>query len=184
MSALISTHKPSYLMVDPWRTLTNSSSSARSSSHTAKASRINLARSAFSRLQSCLWSRREISLRTKGRVYQAVVCSILLYGCEIWCVRVADEGILKIFDNDSTRRILRIRRRDCVSSVELRRHLCLASIPPLLVQRRLCWFRHATRRPDSDLIKDLLLPTSPRTWRKRTRGHLKTWTTTIKATHE
>ncbi len=36
-------------------------------------SRINLARSAFFRLQSCLWSRREISLRTKGRVYQAVV---------------------------------------------------------------------------------------------------------------
>ncbi len=31
-------------------------------------SRINLARSAFFRLQSCLWSRREISLRTKGRV--------------------------------------------------------------------------------------------------------------------
>ncbi len=30
--------------------------------------RINLARSAFSRLQACLWSRREISLRTKGRV--------------------------------------------------------------------------------------------------------------------
>ncbi len=30
--------------------------------------RINLTRSAFSRLQSCLWSRREISLRTKGRV--------------------------------------------------------------------------------------------------------------------
>ncbi len=39
-------------------------------------SRINLARSAFSRLQFCLWSRREISLRTKGRVYQAVGCSI------------------------------------------------------------------------------------------------------------
>ncbi len=29
---------------------------------------INFARSAFSRLQSCLWPRREISLRTKGRV--------------------------------------------------------------------------------------------------------------------
>ncbi len=43
-------------------------------------SRINLARSAFSRLQSCLWSWREISLRTKGRVYQAVVRSILPYG--------------------------------------------------------------------------------------------------------
>ncbi len=34
-------------------------------------SRINLARSALSRLQSCLWSRCEMSLRTKGRVYHA-----------------------------------------------------------------------------------------------------------------
>ncbi len=36
-------------------------------------SRINLARYALSNLQSCLWSRRETLLRTKGRVYQAVV---------------------------------------------------------------------------------------------------------------
>ncbi len=41
-------------------------------------SRIKLARSAFSRLQSCLWSWREISLRKKGRVYQTEVRSILL----------------------------------------------------------------------------------------------------------
>ncbi len=54
-------------------------------------SRINLARSAFSfRLQSCLWPRREISLRTKTRVYQAVVRSILFYSCETWPARVAD----------------------------------------------------------------------------------------------
>ncbi len=48
-------------------------------------SRINLASSAFSRLQSCLWMQRGISLRTTDRVYQAVVCSILLYGCEARC---------------------------------------------------------------------------------------------------
>ncbi len=34
--------------------------------------RINLVRFAFSHLQSCLWSRSEISLRTKGRVFQIV----------------------------------------------------------------------------------------------------------------
>ncbi len=39
-------------------------------------SRIKPARSAFSRMQSCLWSRREISLRKKGRVYQTVMRSI------------------------------------------------------------------------------------------------------------
>ncbi len=99
-------------------------------------SRINLARSAFCRLQCCLWSRREISLRTKGRVYQAVVRSILLYGCKTWPVRVADERMLEVFGNDSIRRILRVRRRVCVPSVELHRRLSLTSMPALLVQRR------------------------------------------------
>ncbi len=45
-------------------------------------SRINLARFAFSDLQSCLWSRREMTLPTKGRVYQAVVRWLLRNGCE------------------------------------------------------------------------------------------------------
>ncbi len=120
-------------------------------------SRINLARSAFSRLQPCLWSRREILLCTKDRIYQAVVRSILLCGCETWPLRIADERILEVFDNDSIHRILRVRCRDCVPTVELRRRLSLASIPALLVQRRLRWFGHAARRPESELIKDLLL---------------------------
>ncbi len=58
-------------------------------------SMINLARSAFSCLQSCLWLRREILMPAKGRVYQAVVRSILLYGCETWPVRAADEKTLE-----------------------------------------------------------------------------------------
>ncbi len=38
-------------------------------------------------------------------------------------LRVTDETVLEVFDNDSFRRILRVRRRDCVPSVELRRRL-------------------------------------------------------------
>ncbi len=66
-------------------------------------------------------------------------------------MRVADEGMLEAFDNDSIRRILRVRRRDCVPSVELRRRLCLTRIPALLVQRRFRWFGHAARRPEGEL---------------------------------
>ncbi len=62
-------------------------------------------------------------MRTKGRVYQAVVRSVLLYGCETWPVRVAGERVLEVFDNDSIRRILRVRYRDSVPSVELRHRL-------------------------------------------------------------
>ncbi len=61
-------------------------------------------------------------------------------------------------------RILRLRRRDCVPSVELRRRLCLTSTPALLVQRRVRWFSHAARRPEDELIKDFLLQTPARTW--------------------
>ncbi len=92
---------------------------------------------------------------------------ILLYGCETWPVRVADERMLEVVDNDSILRILRVRRKDCLPSAELCRRLHLTSIPALFVQRRLRWFGHGARRPDGELIKDLLLPTPPRTWRGR-----------------
>ncbi len=42
------------------------------------------------------------------------------------------------------------------------------------------WFGHVARRPEGELIKDLLLPTPPRTWLRRAGGHLKTWANTIK----
>ncbi len=104
--------------------------------------------------------------------------SILLYGCETWPVRVADERMLEVFD---IRRILRVRRRDCVPSVELPRRLRLTIIPALLVQRRLRWFGYAARSPEGELIKDLLLSTPPRKWCRRAEGQLKTWATTTKA---
>ncbi len=121
--------------------------------------RINLACSAFSRLQSCLRPLLEVSLHTKGRVYQALVRSILLCRCETWPVRLADVRILEVFNNDSIRRILRVSQRDCVPSVEVACRLCLTGIPAPLVQRRLRCFGHAARRPEGELIKNLLLPT-------------------------
>ncbi len=54
----------------------------------------------------------------------------------LWTVREADERMLEAFDNGSIRRILHVRRGDCVPSVELRRSLCLTSIPAPLTQSR------------------------------------------------
>ncbi len=115
---------------------------------------------------------------------QEVVCLILLYGCETWPVRVADERMLTDFDKDIIFRILHVRSRDCVLLVELWCHLCLTIIPALLVQRRLRWFGKAARRPDGELMKGLLLPKPPSTGRRPARGQLKTWATTIKAAKE
>ncbi len=48
-------------------------------------------------------------------------CEVLLYDCETWSVRVADERMLEVFNNDSNHRFLHARCTDCVSTVELRR---------------------------------------------------------------
>ncbi len=45
---------------------------------------------------------------------------MVLYGWETWPVRVADERMLVVFDKDSIRRILRVRRRNSIITVELR----------------------------------------------------------------
>ncbi len=50
----------------------------------------------------------------------------------------------------------------------------LTSTSSQLVQRRLRWFGHAARRPNGEMIRDLLLPTPLRTWRRRTGSQLKT----------
>ncbi len=59
--------------------------------------------------------------------------------------------------------------------------LCLTSIPARLVQRRFRCFGYIARHPDSELFKDILLPTPSRTCRRRTGGQLKTWAITINA---
>ncbi len=65
-------------------------------------SSVNFTGSTFARLQSCPWSMREISLRAKGKLCQAVGRSILLYGCETWPVRVTEKKILVLFDKGSS----------------------------------------------------------------------------------
>ncbi len=61
----------------------------------------------------------------------------------------------------SGRRILHVGHRVCVSTVELRLHLRLTSLPVQVVQRRLRWVGHAERRYEGEVIRDLLLPTPP-----------------------
>ncbi len=56
--------------------------------------------------------------------------------------------------------------------MEVGRRLCLVSIPALPVQRR---------HPEGELIKNLLLTTPPRTWRRRAGSQLMTFETTVRA---
>ncbi len=115
--------------------------------------RIGLARSAFAHLKSTLWFRREISLKTKGGIYEALIWTILLYGCETWSVRVKDIRWLEVFDNDCLQGLFRYCRRDRVPCVSVRQRCSLRVLPSVLLQRLLRWFGHASRRALGKIIR-------------------------------
>nr|CAH8840565.1 unnamed protein product [Trichobilharzia regenti] len=147
--------------------------------------RISNARNAFLQLRSVLWSKREISLRTKIRVYQASIRPVLLYGCETWPLRAEDLRRLEVVDHWCLRYILHVRWQDKLSNEEVRRRCYnINQIPVLVQQRRLRWFGHVLRRPDDDLVKSVLNPSPLPSWRCRRGGQLKTWLGTVKADME
>ncbi len=122
------------------------------------AARINFARATIDRLHTSLWSRHEISRRKKGRIYESMVRTILLYDCGSWPLRVEDQRGLEVFDNDYLRRILGRCRLDHKPCAVLPRQLQLRALPPMLLQRRLRWFGHAARRPAGEIIREVLNP--------------------------
>ncbi|KER22698.1 hypothetical protein T265_09253 [Opisthorchis viverrini] len=66
-----------------------------------------------------LWRRRDISFSVKGRVYNAAVRSILLYGSETWPLRAEDVKRLSVFDHRCLRSIARIWWEHRISNSEV-----------------------------------------------------------------
>ena len=69
--------------------------------------RIGRASATFGQLFK-IW-RSKISLKTKLRIYNAVVISTLLYGSETWATTISEEKRLDVFDNRCLRRILGVK---------------------------------------------------------------------------
>ncbi|THD18894.1 Alpha 1 3-glucosidase [Fasciola hepatica] len=80
--------------------------------------RIQKARLAFANLRH-LWRRRDIWLSVKGRVYTAVVRSVLLYGSETRPLRVEDRRRLSVFEHRCLHSILRVWWEHGISNAEV-----------------------------------------------------------------
>ncbi len=80
--------------------------------------------------------------------------------------------MLKVLDNDSIRRILPVRRRAFCSTRG-------SASPPLPCKHT--GTARERRHPEGELIKNLLLTTPPRKWRRRGGRQLMTCETTVKA---
>ena len=140
-------------------------------------SRMLKARLAFANLRH-LWRRRDISLLLKGRVYNATVRAILLYGCETWPLRVEDVRRLSVFDNRCLRNIARVWWEHRVSNEEVRQRVLGMDSPPLediISLHRLRWLGHVLRMPTQRLPQRALFAEAGRDWKKQRGGQTMTW---------
>ena len=122
---------------------------------------------------------RNISLKTKLRIFKINVKSVLLYGSETWKQTKEKEHDLQVFVNKCLRQILQIRWPDKISNIELWERTNQLPIIDTIRKRKWKWIGHILRRQNSNITKNAL-DWNPQGKRRRGRPST-TWRRTIEA---
>ena len=140
--------------------------------------RISKARMAFANLLH-LWCRNDVSLPVKGRVYNAAVRSVLLYGCETWPLRQQDVHRLEVFDHRCLRQLAKVGWSDRVSNLEVRKYVLGGNgsdtLPRKIKLCRLRWLGHVLRMEPHRLPHQALFSMPQTGWKRRPGGQQMTW---------
>ncbi|KAL1246814.1 hypothetical protein QQF64_034817 [Cirrhinus molitorella] len=119
-------------------------------------SRRALAASALQSLWKPLWRHQTISRKTKLRIYNSAVLSILLYGSETWPLNKTLAARIDGFDSRALRTIENIRWPQRVSNEALRARTRQPRASGLVAQRRTRWFGHVLRLPPDHPTKAII----------------------------
>jgi hypothetical protein len=113
--------------------------------------RIAKASAAFGALQQSFFKSRIPALEDKGRVFVALVLSILLYGSECWCLRERELQRLRVFYNRCVRSMCKVNMKQVrfhrISTKSLLERLCVRSLEYYYTTRLLRWTGHVARMP-------------------------------------
>ena len=134
--------------------------------------RLSLARNAFAML-SPLWKSSKYSRKTKIRVFNSNVMSVLLYGAEMWKLNESDITSLETFQRKCLRRILRIFWPMKITNDELYYRTETCAVGEMIRNRRWRWIGHTLRKPQNDNSR-VALTWTPEGRRKRGRPRT-TW---------
>ena len=115
--------------------------------------RLSRAGGAFASLRGVLWHNRRISLRTKCRVFSAVVLTTLLYGADSWAIRQPQLARLEVFQNNCLRALCGVSRLVHTPISVLLSKCGQQSISDKLRGIRLSWLGHLGRLSDDRLPK-------------------------------
>ena len=115
--------------------------------------RISLAASAFGRLRTSIWNKRDIPLKLKLRLYNALILPIAIYASETWSLRNEDTRRLLVFEMRCLRAILGVSRKERKTNEFIRKSLDLKeTIVDIIRTKRLKWFGHVVRRDEESYV--------------------------------
>lgn len=154
-------------------------------------SRINKARHVFAILKP-VWTSSYMTTRTKLRIFNSNVKSVLLYGSECWKLRKDLTKKLRVFVNRCLRSIFKIRWPKVISNNELRDMAGQEDIAVEIARRKWRWIGHVLRKDQHDITRESIFWTAdgkrkrgrPKTtWRRTAESELKkielTWKTVV-----
>ncbi len=134
--------------------------------------RIGKARSAFTQLRN-IWRSGKISLRTKLRLFNSNVKSVLLYGCETWKATDTVMRRVQTFINSCLRKILKVRWQDRVRNDVIWERTNQRPVAEEIKKRRWRWIGHTLRKPKPCIPREAM-QWSPQGERDRKRPR-ETW---------
>ena len=118
--------------------------------------RLLLGRKVMTNLDSILKS-RDITLPTKVRLVKAMVFPVIMYGCESWTVKKAEQQRIDAFEVWCWRRLLRVPWTARRSNQSLLKEISPeCSLEGVMLKLKLQYFGHLMQRVDS-LEKTLML---------------------------
>jgi hypothetical protein len=115
---------------------------------------ISKAQIAFQSLHK-IWQSNNLSLRTKLRLFNTNVKSVLLYGAETWKTTKNLINKIQAFINRCLRRILKIRWPEKISNEKLYRKTDKEPVEKTIKYRKWSWIGHTCRKPDEDISRQL-----------------------------
>ena len=138
--------------------------------------RIGKAGAVFAKMKK-VWNNCGMSLRTKMKLFNGIVISILLYGCETWKGLKEVETKIRVFESNCLRKIMDIKWYEHVTEEEVRRRSGQRSVIDKLRTHRWRYYGHVLRMGEERLPKQVLSWT-PEGSRRRGRPK-ETWRRTI-----
>ena len=93
-----------------------------------------------------IWRSRELTKKTKIKIYETMIQPIFLYGSECWTMRKQDEKRILTAEMSWLRKIAGISRLQKIRNDDIRQSLGIqTTLLDKVVQRRLRWFGHVDR---------------------------------------